>query len=315
MIDTFNAPTPMQSGPTPLPTRPDPCKDGTCDKCLKGGMPMKKEILSFLLILCIGAMTVLFVLWVNEKRQLSQLTKQNASMSQDSTTSEMDADKVVSTAVPSPKVMSQLIDLPKPNFKGVLSVEEALFTRRSRREFSSQPVSQFELGQILWSGQGVTDDLGHRTSPSAREGYPFTEYVVVRNVEGLQPGLYQYLPEKHQIGYIGLANAGELLTAAGVQDNSQNAPVVIALSGAIGKMVKNFPTNATEVTMIEAGHIGQNIYLQVESMGMSTVVTAGFDVAKVGQALQLDPSETVVYLIPLGHRSTVTPTQSPENQL
>jgi nitroreductase len=84
---------------------------------------------------------------------------------------------------------------------------------------------------------------------------------------------------------------------------------VIVLAGAYGKMVKNFPNNPAEVSLMEAGHIGQNIYLQVEALGMSTVVTAGFDAKKVGDALHLDPLETVAYLIPLGHRAPeVTPT-------
>ena len=54
---------------------------------------------------------------------------------------------------------------------------------------------------------------------------------------------------------------------------------------------------------MEAGHIGQNIYLQVESLGMSTVVMAGFDAQKVGDSVKLDPNEVVMYVVPLGNRA------------
>lgn len=278
------------------------CPPG-CEKCLKGGMPMKKELLSFLVLVLIGVSTVLGVLYVNEKR-----TNLNRPLSANPTEEKQ---PTFSAAVPAVKPIATVIALPKPSLKGKVSVEEALASRRSRREFAEEPVTLAELGQVLWSAQGITDDQGHRTAPSAHSLYPFTVYVVVRNVTGVPAGLYQYQPETHSLGSLNLANAGELLTVAGAQEGAQKAPVVLALAGAYGKMLKSFPTDPVGVTKLEGGHIGQNVYLQLEALNLGGVVMAGFDAAKVGQALKLDQAETIEYLIPFGHRAPVQPSAKP----
>lgn len=278
----------------------DACKgDGLCGKCVKGGLPLKKEILSFVTIVMISLSTILFVLWITALRDNRSVSSREPAPVETTNTKTPS----ISSATPPPKPMSQITSLPDPILKGRVSIEETLTQRRSRRDFSAVPVTQAELSQVLWAAQGITDENGHRAAPSARSLYPFTLYVVVRNVENLPAGLYQYLPDNHSLGNINLANAGELLSAAGVQPGAQNAPVVIVMAAAFGKMVESFPNNAAEVSYLEAGHIGQNIYLQVEGMeDLATVVMAGFNPKVVGDALNLDSSETVVYLVPLGHR-------------
>lgn len=277
------------------PSTSTPVKEN-CSNCIRGGMPMKKELLSFVVVILIAMTTFLGVMLVNEKRQ-------NAT-TYEVIDQELVTESLVNTQEIPVKIMDQIIDLPEPNTKGGLSLEETLNTRRSRRTFADEPVSLEELSQIVWSAQGITDENGHRTAPSAKSAYPFTIYLVVRNVEGLESGLYQYLPENHQLGALGIANAGEMLSSAGVQQGAQDAPVVMMLSASYGKMLAVFPENdPVPNTMLEAGHIGQNVYLQVEALGMSGVVMGGFDSAKVVQALNLNEAEDVVYLIPVGHRS------------
>ncbi|MBU0974765.1 SagB/ThcOx family dehydrogenase [Patescibacteria group bacterium] len=275
-------------------TSKDSCSsEEGCETCMKGGFPMKKEALSFITLAMIAVTTVLAVLLINEKR---------ANLSSPALDSKATVESVAKTyEMPAIKATSEKIELPDPKITGKMSVEEAIQIRRSKRVYSEEPVTLSELSQILWSAQGITDESGHRTAPSARSVYPYSLYVVVRNVEGLDSGLYLYDPESHTLGNLDLANAGELLATSGVQDNSQKAPVVIAMTAVFAKTAVSFPDNPEEVTFLEGGHIGQNIYLQAESMKMATVVTAGFDVAKIGEILGLDRNETIVYLIPFGH--------------
>lgn len=207
--------------------------------------------------------------------------------------------------LPQTRTYDNQIALPKPKTSGGLAVETAIQQRRSRREFSTEPVAMSELSQLLWAAQGITDpETGHRTAPSARESYPFTMFVVVKNVAGLNPGLYEYLPKEHALGVMNLSNAGELLNSAGVQPGAQSAPVDFVLAASYGTAEKILGETAVSSSLLEAGHIGQNMYLQTESLQMAMVVMGGFDAKKVGTALSLDPAESVVYLMPFGHRST-----------
>ncbi len=277
------------------------CGDKNCDTCLKGGMPMKKELLSFLVIIMVGLSTLFFTLWVVEMRK-SDASGMNLPVAGSMEEKELAAALFV---MPEPIPAVGTVALPKPDTKGELSVEEALASRRSIRTFEETPVSLSDVSQMLWAGQGVTDDSGHRTAPSARGLYPHTLYVIVRNVDGVKPGLYRYESETHALSDLGVADAGDRLIAAEVQPNSQTAPVVIAIGTAFAKMQEKFPDDPQSVSDLEAGHIGQNIYLQAQSLGLGTVVTAGFNPVAVVEQLGLDQHETITYLIPFGYPAPV----------
>lgn len=194
------------------------------------------------------------------------------------------------------------ISLPQPKKTGGIAVEQAIMQRRSKREFTSEAVSMAALSQMLWSAQGITDPAtGHRAAPSAREGYPLTVFVVVRNVAGLEPGLYEYLPKTHALGDLKLKMAGDQLNSSGVQPGAQKSPVVFLITADYGKAQKVMGASAKSSSLIEVGHVAENMYLQAESLKMGMVTMAGFDPAKVGAALSLDPAESVVYVIPFGH--------------
>lgn len=218
-----------------------------------------------------------------------------------------DTPQSVTYPLPQTRNYEKPIALPKPRTSGGIAVEKAIQERRSRREFSEKPVTLAELSQVLWAGQGITDPkTEHRSAPSAREAYPFTIFVVVRNVAGLQPGLYEYLPKAHALGDLQKPTAGEMLNSAAVQPGARNAPVVFLLAAAYGTAQKTLGESAVESSLLEAGHIGQNMYLQSESLGMAMVVMGGFDPVKVGTAVMLDPAETIVYVIPFGNRAAET---------
>ena len=71
-----------------------------------------------------------------------------------------------------------VIELPAPDLNGTLSLEQALDERRSVREYAATPLTLDEVGQLLWAGQGITDDDGYRTAPSAGARYPLELYTV-----------------------------------------------------------------------------------------------------------------------------------------
>ncbi|MGI9602159.1 MAG: nitroreductase family protein, partial [Acidimicrobiales bacterium] len=72
----------------------------------------------------------------------------------------------------------EVVELPEPILDGDVSLEEALTGRRSARTFGAADVPLDVVGQLLWAGQGVTDNGGHRTAPSAGARYPIDLYAI-----------------------------------------------------------------------------------------------------------------------------------------
>ena len=88
---------------------------------------------------------------------------------------------------------------------------------------------------------------------------------------------------------------GKLYKAAG-QSAIQKAPAALVIAGA-----KDRAKNESWM-YLEAGHAAQNVYLQGVSLGIGTVVMAGFDPDATGKAVNLPANEKVLYVMPIGKK-------------
>jgi len=197
------------------------------------------------------------------------------------------------------------ISLPKPSLSSRTSVEAAMQARRSRRDFTSDSLNLKQVGQMLWSAQGVTADWGGRTAPSAKSAYPLTVYLIANKVVNLEPGVYQYLPgereARHQIQLIKQGDVHEAVGKAIGQNAAANPPALFIITGNIDNMAKAFDNKRMDNNVyLEVGHAAENMYLQAESLGLGMVTMAGFDGKKVGDVAGIPENESVIYAIPMG---------------
>ena len=163
----------------------------------------------------------------------------------------------------------EYISLPTPVQSGNGSLEQLLQQRRSVREFQQETITAAALGQLLWAAQGVTHNQGYRTAPSAGALYPLDIYVVARNVVGLSPGMYHYHPDKHRLL---LANTGEYLNrltkAALGQSWLKDAAALVVFAAVFKRTTRKYGKRGDRYVHIEAGHAGQNLFLQARSVGL-----------------------------------------------
>jgi SagB-type dehydrogenase family enzyme len=193
------------------------------------------------------------------------------------------------------------INLPRPDFKGNLSVEEALKKRRSIRSYKPVPLTIKELSQILWATDGKTAEWGGRTAPSAGATYPLEIYAVVGNVEGLKPGLYYYEIDTHSLKLLKEGDLRVGLSKAALNQSSvRTAPVVIVITGIFERTTDRYGKRGERYVYMEVGHCGQNIHLQAEALGLGTVMIGAFDDEGVKKVLGI--KENVFYLCPVGKK-------------
>lgn len=202
-------------------------------------------------------------------------------------------------------VNSDNISLPKPDLRSNTSVEAAMQSRRSRREFLDQSLTLKQVSQMLWAAQGVTSDWGGRTAPSARSAYPLTVYLVANKVDGLDPGEYQYIPGErvaiHALKPIKKVELQKAIYDLLNQNSFKDAPAVLIITGNMSKMTEAMGgTPSNDSVFLEAGHVGQNLYLQAESLKLGMVVVDAFNEARMRQLVTIPESETLIYLVPFG---------------
>ena len=188
-----------------------------------------------------------------------------------------------------------------------------LTERRSSRVYTQQSISLLQLSFMLWATQGIKDIRGKsyatlRTVPSGGARHGFETYMLVQHVEGLQPGAYHYLPVEHQLEF--LYQVKDLPTAISISLEGQSwaskASVVFYWSFLPYRCEWRYGIWAHRVALIDAGHVGQNLYLACEALGLGTCAIAAFDMAVCDSLFGLDGEEEfTVYASPVG---TVSPT-------
>ncbi len=200
---------------------------------------------------------------------------------------------------------NQKINLPEPLKESEFSVEEALKERRSVRSFKDEELTLQEVSQILWAAQGITQkETGFRSAPSAGATYPLEVYLVVRKVEGLDPGVYRFLPEEQALHELVKGDKSEeLMSGALNQGFIEDAPVNIVFTAVYGRTVNRYGERGERYVYMEAGHAAQNIYLQCESLDLGTVVIGAFDNEKIRRTINASREEKPLYIIPIGRKN------------
>ncbi|MCK4284381.1 MAG: SagB/ThcOx family dehydrogenase [Candidatus Brocadiae bacterium] len=197
------------------------------------------------------------------------------------------------------------IKLPGARLKGEMSVEEAIQRRRSRRDFAGAPLTMEQLGQVLWCAQGVTERGGSkRAAPSAGATYPMVLFAAVgeQTVAGLGAGVYQYLPAGHALKKVLEGDIrGRIASAAYRQHFLAEAPLDILMAADHSRTSSRYRGRAPRYVAMEAGHIGQNIYLQAEALGLGTVAVGAFDDGAMAEVFGLPRELEPLYLMPVGH--------------
>lgn len=199
--------------------------------------------------------------------------------------------------------MSKLIKLPDPITKGTVSLEEAIALRRSERSYAKLPLKLEQISQILWSAQGITDRRGFRAAPSAGATYPLEIYAVVKDggVDGLEAGVYRYIPEKHALELVKEGDySAELMSACLDQDWVGKAPLNIVIVAIYERTTRRYGERGKRYVYMEVGHVGQNIYLQATAIGLGTVAIGAFYDDEVKKVLSLPKEEVPLYVMPIG---------------
>lgn len=160
--------------------------------------------------------------------------------------------------------------------------------RHSVREYGDRPLSVQQLGEFLYRvgrvremrqmpaapSSGPPDlELALRPYPSGGALYELEFYVAVRSCEGLPPGLYDYDPANHCLGFVehAVEGAGLLLdeAAASAGMAPQSLQTLIILSSRFDRIAWKYESIAYSLTLKHVGVLYQTMYLAATAMGLA----------------------------------------------
>ncbi len=189
-----------------------------------------------------------------------------------------------------------------------ISLVKAIKNRMSRRSFSNEEITLKELSFLLWATQGVRQVAGpyaFRTVPSAGCRHALETYMAVFNVEGLEMGVYRYLPLTHQLllEFKDKKLRTEMINATFGQIFAGESAVTFIWTVIPYRMEWRYGLDSHKVIAMDAGHVGQNMYLACEAIDVGTCTIGAYDQEYLDQLLKLDGEEEFsIYLAAVGKK-------------
>ena len=193
------------------------------------------------------------------------------------------------------------IKLPEPDKKGPISIEEAIYNRRSKRDYLKECISLKEISQLCWCSQGITDERNmFRAVPSAGALYPLEIFIVTTNTE-IEQGIYHYSPESHTLSMMEKGDFRQDLARFALGQRAiKIASMNIIIVADYGRTATKYGTRAERYVHMEAGHAAQNIYLQAEGLGLGVVSIGAFYDEDIRRVLSITKELIPLYIIPVG---------------
>ena len=198
---------------------------------------------------------------------------------------------------------SKIIDLiPHSEIKlGKSEVYQTIVKRRSRRKFKDEAITLEELSYLLLSTQGIINPNKprFRTVPSGGARHGFETYLYIERVEGIEAGLYRYLPVEHKLVYLGENNKEKLTYALAGQDF--NPSVTFIWTVIPYRIAWRYQGAEEKLMLLDVGHVCQNLYIACEAERMGTCAIGAYMQAPLDKFLGVDgESEFSIYASPVG---------------
>lgn len=194
-----------------------------------------------------------------------------------------------------------------------MSLEEAINRRRSRREFTGEPLTEVQISGLLHYAAGETDrrdawgidNMILRAIPSYNGLYPVEVYVAVHDVEDVSPGIYYYDIRNHALRAVRSGDVrNDVAAACASQGFCASAGAVFVLTGNLQRAAWRSNERGYRHILLEAGHIAQNLYLTATAMGLGACAVSVFYDEVLNGLLDLgsggETEEMAVYAVAVG---------------
>jgi SagB-type dehydrogenase family enzyme len=203
--------------------------------------------------------------------------------------------------------LTEITELPDPSPFPLQEIWTFISLRRSRRNFIDRPLTQKQISLLLWATQGITfrtNFFEFRATPSAGGLFPIETYLVINHVENLASGIYHYKVKEHALEKLKEDKyyPFQLASAALNQDLIAQCGVTFIWTAVIPRTKWKYRERCYRYIYLDAGHIGENLYLAAEALGLGCCTIGAFYDEEINQLIGIDGiDETVVYLGVIGN--------------
>lgn len=197
------------------------------------------------------------------------------------------------------------------------SLKALIGGRESRRDYTEAPLTLEELSFLLWATQGIREvsadgERYYRNVPSGGNRHSLETYTSIHRVEGIDTGLYRYLPVEHKLlpvrvgANIPNETSGGLRNQTNTVDGKEyeftrECAVAFIWTTIPYRTEWRYSVVSHRMIAIDAGHICQNLYLACGAVGAGVCAIGALDQKEMDRVLGVDgEDEFTLYAATVG---------------
>ena len=121
-------------------------------------------------------------------------------------------------------------------------------------------------------------------------------------IDELDPGVYHYDPADHSISLVQEGDARKDIAVASLSQMwMAYAPLTAVVTAEYRRIEVKYGQRGIRYAMIEAGHIGQNIFLQSQAMGLAAGIVGAFQDQTVIRVMGIRETHEPLLIMPVGY--------------
>lgn len=194
---------------------------------------------------------------------------------------------------------------------------DTLHLRHTSRNFNGKAISFANIATLLeitFSTLNRDEEYYHslgllrigerKTSPSGGGLHPSEAYLFVRNIDGLEKGIYHFNSKDCNLTKLEMIdseiNIGDILNG---QYFANDISAGIFITSVFKRQWWKYKhSRAYRVALLDVGHLSQTLLLSATALGISTWVSGAFNDTKVSKLLKIDTiCERPIFFIGLGY--------------
>ena len=204
------------------------------------------------------------------------------------------------------------VDLPPSLASLSLSLEQAITTRTSIRNFSPCELTLEQIATLFFYAYGVTrknTDTSFprpfRVVPSGGALYPLEIFFHTTSLEGHSSGIYHYNAAEHCLRHLHEGDDTQRISLGLVQPElAQGASLIIFLTAIFERSIFKYGERGYRFILLEAGHVAQNLNLVANALGLGCVNIGGYFDREIDEYLDLDGiTHSTIYMIAIGGKT------------
>lgn len=210
----------------------------------------------------------------------------------------------------------KLIEIPNLKFS-FLKLDELLKKRRSKRNFkyAEHKITKEELSYLCKYGFGEFEEydtqievkkIGNyshkkfRTHPSGGGRYSLEYYIFINHSDDFRKGIYHYNIFDHSMELLECFEGKESPKIFGYEW-AYDASCFIFITSVFKRNMRKYGERGYRYILLEAGHVGQNLYLLATNLNLNVTAIGGTKDEKIEELIGTDgKTESLVYTILIG---------------